>query len=64
MEDMTYEKAMARLEVIVKSLEQSTLSLDESLKLYEEGTKLANYCNTVLDNAEAKITTLANGDEA
>lgn len=60
---MTYEEAMTRLEKIVTMLENDTLSLDESLKLFEEGTNLARFCNKTLDEAELKITKLNSGDE-
>lgn len=60
---MTYEEAMTRLEKIVSMLENDTLSLDESLKLFEEGTSLARFCNKTLDEAELKITKLNSGDE-
>ncbi|MBP5460015.1 MAG: exodeoxyribonuclease VII small subunit [Clostridia bacterium] len=60
---MTYEEAMTRLEKIVSMLENDTLSLDESLKLFEEGTNLARFCNKTLDEAELKITKLNSGDE-
>lgn len=60
---ITYEEAMTRLEKIVTMLENDTLSLDESLKLFEEGTNLARFCNKTLDEAELKITKLNSGDE-
>ena len=60
---MTYEEAMTRLEKIVSMLENDTLSLDDSLKLYEEGTKLARFCNKTLDEAELKITKLGTEEE-
>lgn len=69
MEKMTYEQAVARLEEIVKLLESGTASLDDSLQLFEEGTRLAAFCSKTLDAAEQKIRTLsdvkleAEGDE-
>ncbi|MBQ1545504.1 MAG: exodeoxyribonuclease VII small subunit [Clostridia bacterium] len=60
---LTYEEAMIRLEAIVKSLEQDTLNLEDSLKLFEEGTKLAGFCNKTLDEAELKITSLNDASE-
>lgn len=57
-ENMTFESASARLEEIVKILEQGNSSLDESLKLYEEGVLLVRFCNDSLDNAEKKIKML------
>jgi len=59
----TFEEAMARLEEIVGLLEIGTQSLEESLTLFEEGTKLAAYCNTALTGAKLKITELTAGDE-
>lgn len=56
MKDMTYEKAMEKLEEIVTALEDGSLPLDKSIKLFEEGTKLSNFCNKCLDEAELKIT--------
>lgn len=58
MAEMTFEKAMARLEEIVALLEGGTCTLDESLKLFEEGTKLTAFCSESLKNAEQKIVQL------
>ena len=58
MADMTYEQAMTRLEQIVALLESGRCTLDESLKLFEEGTKLTAYCAEQLKNAEQKIVKL------
>ena len=55
---MTYEQAMARLEEIVTKLDDGSLPLDESIKLFEESTKLASFCNTSLEKAKLKITEL------
>ena len=60
--ELTYEEAMTRLEKIVSMLETDTLSLDDSLKLFEEGTKLARFCNKTLDEAELQITKLNSGE--
>lgn len=64
MADMTYEEAMKRLETIVAKLEGETLPLETSLKLFEEGTKLADLCNRTLDQAEKKILDLSESGEA
>ena len=62
-EKMTFESATQRLDDIVKLLEKGNSSLDESLKLYEEGIALVRFCNTELDNAENKIKMLvSNGN--
>ena len=62
--EMTFEKAMARLEYIVAQLEGGKCSLDESLKLFEEGTKLTSYCTKALKSAEQKIVRLTSNDTA
>ncbi len=56
--EWTFEKAMTRLEQIVAALEGGKCTLDDSLKLFEEGTKLTAYCNTLLKEAEQKIIKL------
>ncbi len=65
MADLSYEQAMAKLEEIVAKLEDGSIGLDESLALFEEGTKLAAFCNESLSKAEQKIVTLGgeNADE-
>ena len=64
---LTFEQPMSRLEEIVGKLEQGECGLDESLKLFEEGAKLAASCNQMLDQAEQKVDLLLNantGEEA
>ena len=58
-ENLSFESAIVRLEEIVKLLEKGNSSLDESLKLYEEGISLVRYRNTALDTAENKIKILS-----
>ncbi len=55
MENLTFEKAMKRLEEIVNALENGSVSLDESIKYFEEGIKLSKYCETELKNIEGKV---------
>ena len=55
-EELTYEKAMNRLEEIVSLLEKNDVSLDDTIKLFEEGTRLTAFCSEKLKNAKAKIT--------
>ena len=62
MEKMSYEKAVLRLEEIVDKLENGNLSLEEMMKLYEEGTALATVCSKKLDEAKLKITELSSGE--
>lgn len=65
MEKMNYEKSIKKLETIVDKLENGNLSLEEMIKLYEEGTSLAASCAKSLDAAQLKITelTAGKGDE-
>ncbi|MGD9850550.1 MAG: exodeoxyribonuclease VII small subunit [Nitrospirales bacterium] len=53
-----FEKALERLETIVTQLEGGDLSLDESLKIFEEGVKLSKTCLKMLDDAERKVEIL------
>ena len=59
--EMDFEKAMARLEEIAGMLESGgeSLSLEKSLELYEEGSKLAALCTAKLRGAEQRITELS-----
>lgn len=62
MSEMTFEQAMARLEQIVTALEGGRCSLDESLALFEEGTKLTAFCSKALKTAEQKIVKLTQNE--
>ncbi len=55
----SFEEAMKRLEEIVTLLEDGAQPLEQSLKLFEEGTSLAALCHTTLSEAKLKITELA-----
>ena len=60
----TFEGSMQRLEQIVRALERGDAPLEESLKLFQEGTELVRKCQTLLDNAELqvkKVMTAADG---
>ena len=52
---MTFETAMKKLAEIVEKLESGSLSLEESLKLFEEGSALSAHCYQKLEQAEQKI---------
>lgn len=54
----SFESSLKRLEQIVTKLEGDELSLDDSLKLFEEGVKLADSCGKRLDEAEKKVSLL------
>jgi len=51
----TFEASMQRLEQIVRAMERGDVPLEESLKLFQEGTKLVQNCNKLLDEAELQI---------
>ena len=55
----TFEQNMARLEQIVRSLERGDAPLEESLKLFQEGTGLVRTCGQLLDEAELEIKKVA-----
>ncbi len=54
----TFEQAMQQLEQITAELESGELPLDISLKKFEEGIKLADFCNTTLDESKKKVSLL------
>ena len=62
-ETVTFEEAVARLEQIVRSMEEGKLSLDDSLKAFEEGISLVRFCNGKLDNAEQRVRILLAGED-
>ena len=64
MEDLTFEQAMQRLEEIVSLLEDGKAPLNESMALFEEGTKLSAYLSQLLDTAEQKVTMITVRDGA
>ena len=61
--EMKFETALGKLEEIVKQLEEGDLSLDDSLKMFEEGVKLSRVCSTKLAAAERRIEILMKSDE-
>jgi exodeoxyribonuclease VII small subunit len=60
---MDFEKRLNRLEEIVEKMETGELSLEDSLKLFEEGVKLSRECNTQLSEAEQKVKLLLGIDD-
>lgn len=59
MTDLKFEDCLTRLEQIVTALEAGNLSLEESLKVFEEGIGLARHCAKYLGEAERRIELLA-----
>lgn len=64
MENITFEQAIARLEAVVRALEDGKTSLEEAMKLYEEGVALVRSCSTTLEEAKQKIITVSVGGNA
>jgi exodeoxyribonuclease VII small subunit len=62
MTDLRFEDCLTRLEQIVGQLEAGTLSLEDSLKVFEEGIGLARHCAKYLADAERRIEVLAKDD--
>lgn len=60
-QENTFEKSMLRLEQIVKTMETGDISLEESLKLFQEGTGLARSCGKILEDARLQVTTVLAG---
>lgn len=58
-----FETSIKELEEIVKALESGSVSLDESLELFEKGVKLTKSCQKLLDEAEKKVSVLVNDGE-
>ena len=63
-ENKTFEANMQRLEQIVRAMERGDVALEESLKLFQEGTDLVKNCSKMLDEAQLqvqKVLTAADG---
>lgn len=58
----TFEEALARLEEITRELEEGDLPLEKSLKKFDEGIKLAEFCSAQLAEAKAKVEILLEKD--
>ena len=54
-ETKTFEQSMACLEQIVRAMERGDVALEESLKLFQEGTELVRSCGKLLDEAELQV---------
>lgn len=56
--NITFEEALSKLEKIVRELESGDSSLDDSVKLFEEGIKLSGICSAYLKDAQQKVEIL------
>ena len=61
--NQSFEQNMARLEQIVRAMERGDVALDESLKLFQEGTELVRACGKMLDEAELQVKTIMAGPD-
>lgn len=60
---LNFEQSLEKLDEIVRHLEKGDLPLDESIKLFEEGTALIASCTKMLDEAEQKVVKLKKGPD-
>ncbi|MTI84154.1 MAG: exodeoxyribonuclease VII small subunit [Firmicutes bacterium] len=56
--ELSFEKALSRLEEVVKQLEDGQVPLEEALELFSEGIRLSKICNNKLDNVEQRVQLL------
>ena len=63
MGSLKFESSLSKLEEIVQKLENGDLSLEESLKVFEEGVRLSKNCTKILNDAEKKVVILMTPDE-
>lgn len=61
--NQTFEQNMERLEQIVRAMERGDVALDESLKLFQEGTELVRNCEKLLENAKLQVRQITAGAE-
>lgn len=59
----SFENNMQRLEQIVRAMERGDVPLEESLKLFQEGTELVRSCNQLLDNAQLQVKKIMTGPD-
>lgn len=62
-EKLDFEKALKELEKIAQALESGDMGLEESIKSFEKGMKLARFCHRTLEEAEKKIELLQKGGD-
>ena len=63
LDDLSFETAYAQLEEIVQQLENSGLSLDDGLALFEQGQEISAYCQKLLEAADLRVSQLTNDGE-
>ncbi|HZS76876.1 MAG TPA: exodeoxyribonuclease VII small subunit [Ktedonobacteraceae bacterium] len=63
MEALSFEEAFARLEAAVEALQDGQMPLERALHYYEEGMKLAQHCNELLQQAQLRVEQLRVNEE-
>jgi exodeoxyribonuclease VII small subunit len=61
--DLGFEDSLKKLEEIASKMGEESLSLEESLKMFQEGMELSTFCNKKLDEAEKKISIVIKNSE-
>ena len=59
----TFEQNLRRLEEIVRAMERGDVALEESLRLFQEGTELVRSCGKLLDDAEQQVKLVLSGPD-
>ena len=59
----TFEENIQRLEQIVRAMERGDVPLEESLKLFQEGTELVRKCGKILDEAQLQVKKIATASD-
>src|SRR5438105_15886596 len=60
---LSYEDALAQLDVLVQKLEGGSIALDDAIAAYERGTRLARHCAELLDRTERRVNALVVGGD-
>jgi len=62
-QNQTFEQNMLRLEQIVRAMERGDVALEESLKLFQEGTELVRECGKLLEDAKLQVSKITAGQD-
>lgn len=62
-QNQTFEQNMLRLEQIVRAMERGDVALEESLKLFQEGTELVRACGKLLEDAKLQVSKITTGTD-
>lgn len=62
-QNQSFETSMARLEQIVRAMERGDVALEESLKLFQEGTELVKNCQKLLDDAQLQVRKIMTAED-